>query len=49
MFQFLITHNSSKSKVLKSKGVAIIDVILILEHTPQMILKNKQKPVITRL
>ena len=40
--------NSRKSKVLTSKGVAVIYVIRILEHTLRLILK-KQKPVITGL
>ena len=44
----MILPNSRKSKVLKSKSVAVIDVTRILEHTLRLILK-KQKPVITGL
>ena len=43
----MILPNSRKAKVLKSKSVAIIDVIRILENTLRVILKNRQKPVIT--
>ena len=44
--------NSRKSKVLKSKSVAVIDVYTHFRNTlrvRRMVLKNKQKPVITGL